>query len=344
MNQGQRHPVDAAISTDSLAVPAAVLGVVVIGRNEGQRLERCLESLSVNGVPLVYVDSGSTDASVAMAEAREATVVNLDLRVPFTAARARNAGFQRLCAIHPSLAFVFFVDGDCEVDASWLDVASVFLQGQPKVAAVCGRRRERYPLRSVYNRLADIEWAAPTGEVRACGGDVLMRVPALVAVGGYRDDLIAGEEPELCVRLRRGGWRIWRLDAEMTLHDAALLRFEQWWKRAQRGGHAYAEGAHLHGAPPERHAVHETRRAVLWGLILPAALILLSMIDVRWLWLTLAYPAQVLRLTWKLQTNGKPDVARAFFMVLARFAEASGVVKFHWNRLLRRRTALIEYK
>ena len=344
MSQSQSSPVDVAMSTDFRAVPADGLGVVVIGRNEGQRLERCLRSLSVSGAPLVYVDSGSTDASVAMAQACGAMVVNLDLGVPFTAARARNAGFQRLCAIHPSLAFVFFVDGDCEVDASWLGVASVFLQGRPEVAAVCGRRRERFPLRSVYNRLADIEWAAPTGEVRACGGDVLMRVPALAAVGGYRDDLIAGEEPELCVRLRHSGWRIWRLDAEMTLHDAALLRFGQWWKRAQRGGHAYAEGAHLHGAPPERHAVRETQRAVVWGLVLPGLLILLAAFDVRWLWMALVYPAQVLRLTWKLRTDGKRDVARAFFMVLARFAEASGIVKFHWNRLLRRRTALIEYK
>ena len=130
----------------------------------------------------------------------------------------------------------------------------------------------------------------------------------------------------------------------MALHDAALLRFGQWWRRAKRGGHAYAEGAHLHGAPPERYAVRETRRAVVWGLVLPVLLVLLFLTDVRWFWLATLYPAQMLRLAWRFSADGRPDWARAFFMLLARFAEASGVVKFHWNRLLRRRTALIEYK
>ncbi len=344
MSQSQRHPADAGMSTDSPATPANVLGVVVIGRNEGQRLERCLKSLSVSGVPLVYVDSGSTDASVALAEARGATVVNLDLRVPFTAARARNAGFRRLCASHPSLAFVFFVDGDCEVDSGWTEAALSFIWRHPKAAAVCGRLRERYPERSVYNRLCDLEWDAAVGEVRSCGGIVVMRVDALRAVGGFRDELIAGEEPELCVRLRKSGWTVWRIASEMALHDAALLRFGQWWRRAKRGGHAYAEGAHLHGAPPERYAVRETRRAVVWGVVLPVLLALLFVIDVRWLWLAAVYPAQTLRLARRFRADGRPDWARAFFMVLARFAEASGVLQFHWNRLLRRRTALIEYK
>ena len=335
-------------ATDRTTVAAAdadaVLGLVVIGRNEGERLERCLKSLSVSGAPLVYVDSGSTDGSVATAEARGATVVELDLRVPFTAARARNAGFRRLCAGHPSLAFVFFVDGDCEVDSGWTDAALSFFRCRPKAAAVCGRLRERYPERSVYNRLCDLEWNAVVGEVRSCGGIVVMRVDALQAVGGFRDELIAGEEPELCVRLRKAGWSVWRIPSEMALHDAALLRFGQWWRRAKRGGHAYAEGAHLHGAPPERYAVRETRRAMVWGLVLPMLLVLLFLTDVRWFWLATLYPAQVLRLAWRFSADGRPDWTRAFFMVLARFAEASGVVKFHWNRLLRRRTALIEYK
>lgn len=322
----------------------AACGVVVIGRNEGERLKRCLRSLPTSDAPLVYVDSGSTDASVLVAELSGATVVDLDLSLPFTAARARNAGFQRLCAISPKLALVFFVDGDCEVDSGWLVAASKFLHSHSGAAAVCGRLRERHPERSLYNRLCDLEWNAVVGEVRSCGGIVVMRISAFHAVGGFREDLIAGEEPELCVRLREAGWSIWRVTSEMAVHDAALTHFAQWWKRAKRGGHAFAEGAHLHGGPPERYGIREVRRALFWGLVAPAGLFMLAMFDVRWLWLALAYPAQVLRLTWKLRTNGKPDAARAFFMVLARFAEASGIVKFHWNRLLRRRTALIEYK
>src|SRR6185437_6636133 len=138
--------------------------------------------------------------------------------------------------------------------------AKSFLETHSNVGAVCGRRRERFPDRSIYNWLCDREWEGPAGEVRACGGDVMIRSSALKAVGGYRDDVIAGEEPELCVRLRTAGWSIWRLDTEMTLHDAAMMRFNQWWRRTLRAGYAFAQGAYLHGAPPERHFVWEMHR------------------------------------------------------------------------------------
>ena len=163
-----------------------------------------------------------------------------------------------------------FVDGDCEVVDGWLPLAADRLRANPGLAVVCGRRRERHPEQSVYNRLCDIEWDTPPGPALACGGDAMMRASAFEAVGGFRADLIAGEEPELCVRLRQAGHGIERLDAEMTLHDAAMNRFGQWWRRSVRAGHAFAEGAHLHGDAPERHWVREVRRIWLWGAAVPA--------------------------------------------------------------------------
>lgn len=225
-----------------------LIGVVVIGRNEGKRLERCLDSVRRTDAAIVYVDSGSTDGSPSMARGKGADVVDLDLSRPFTAARARNEGFRRLVASRPDIEFVQFVDGDCEVVSGWLEAARTFLVAHETYAVVCGRRRERFPDRSVYNRMCDEEWDTPVGDAQACGGDAMMRVVALAAVNGYRDGLIAGEEPELCVRLRQSGWRIHRLDQEMTLHDAAMTRFSQWWRRTLRSGHAYAEGAWIHGA------------------------------------------------------------------------------------------------
>lgn len=328
----------------TLAPHDAAFGVVIIGRNEGERLRRCLSSVLARAQQVVYVDSGSTDGSVALASALGVQVVDLDVTIPFTAARARNAGFRHLTELAPALRQVLFVDGDCEVASGWPAAALAFLAAHVDVAAVCGRCRERFPERSIYNRLCDIEWDAPTGEVRSCGGNAMMRCEALQAVGGFRDDLIAGEEPELCVRLRRAGWRIWRLAAEMTLHDAALLHFGQWWKRAQRGGHAFAEGAFLHGAAPERHGVLETRRALLWGAVLPAAILLLACWDLRALALAVVYPAQVIRLAGRYGLGHRIGWTRAAFMVLARFPEASGALRFHWNRLRKQRTALIEYK
>ncbi|ODN65414.1 glycosyltransferase family 2 protein [Methylophaga muralis] len=245
------------------------IGAVVIGRNEGERLKQCLNSLVNELEYIVYVDSGSTDGSVALAQAIGVVVVSLDMTQPFTAARARNAGLATLVENYSSIDYVQFVDGDCEVQSGWITKAKDFLDTHPDFAAVCGRRRERYPDASIYNQLCDIEWDTPIGEARACGGDALFRLTALQTVDGYREGLIAGEEPEMCYRMRQLGWKIMRLDAEMTLHDAAMTRFGQWWKRNQRAGHAYAESYALHGNDQEHFRKKETRSIVILGVINP---------------------------------------------------------------------------
>ena len=324
---------------------ATGVAVVAIGRNEGERLRACLRSVIDAAALVVYVDSGSTDGSVALAHSLGAHVVELDLSVPFTAARARNVGWRCVRDLTPDLPLVQFVDGDCAVVDGWINLARDFLSEHPGVVAVCGRRRERYPERSVYNLLCDLEWDAPVGETRVSGGDVMLRVAALEAVGGYRDSLIAGEEPELCVRLRAAGWRIWRLKAEMTAHDAAMTRASQWWKRSMRTGFTYAEGAHLHGAPPERHCVRESRRAWAWGLGLPALVAAGSLFSSPW-WLAglAVYPVQMLRLYMGFPGPARGRALRAVFLVLGKFAEVAGQLKFlalHWSG---RKAHLIEYK
>ncbi|NNE52147.1 MAG: glycosyltransferase [Sulfitobacter sp.] len=309
------------------------LAAVVIGRNEGARLLTCLDALQGRIEQLLYVDSGSTDGSAEAARARGAKVIDLDLSIPFTAARARNAG---LAVLDEDVRYVQFLDGDCEIREGWIETAQAFLDASPEIAVVCGRRRERHPEASLYNRLIDREWDTPVGPAKACGGDALMRVAALRDVGGYRDNLIAGEEPELCVRLRANGWQVHRLEAEMTWHDADIKRFSQWWQRSKRTGHAFAEGAHLHGAAPERHWVKETRRALIWGAGLPLLILLLGLLITPWAWLlALIYPLQILRLT---PQGGLPW---AFFTTLAKFAEAQGALGFY---LRRRPTRIIEYK
>jgi GT2 family glycosyltransferase len=336
-------PASTREASDSLAH----VGAVIIGRNEGERLRTCLASVRGHLTHVVYVDSGSTDGSVAMAQAMGVEVVSLDMKLPFTAARARNAGCARLRSLQPRLSLVQLVDGDCEVDGAWLGTATEFLSKHPDVAVVCGRRRERFPRATVYNLMCDLEWNTPVGEARACGGDALMRLAPLAEVSGYREDLIAGEEPELCLRLRSKGWRIWRLDADMTLHDAAIVRFGQWWKRTTRAGFAYAEGAHLHGAPPERHWVREARSAAIWGAAIPLLTVVLMVLSSPWfLLLLLIYPIQVLRLYAHTQGLGpvRTRLWRAFFLVLAKFPEAQGQLQF-WQRERSGGTAkLIEYK
>jgi GT2 family glycosyltransferase len=333
------------IDANTRSKPAAAkLGVVVIGRNEGSRLIRCLESMPDDSV-VVYVDSGSTDGSVQAAREREVDVVELDLSIPFTAARARNMGFARLLRTAPDLEYVQFVDGDCQLFPDWTKAAVAFLESKPNVAAVCGRLRERYPNQSVYNWLCDREWDRPPGEVRSCAGNVMMRLPALKNVGGYRDDVIAAEEDELCVRLRSAHWHIWRLPDEMALHDAAMRYFRQWWRRAFRAGYAFAQGAHLHGAPPERHFVRESRRAWMWGILLPLLGIIVGLGFHPYGWITfLIYLLQLLRLTIHGSGPLRDRVRLASFHLLARFPEGLGQIAFLRDRLLNLRPRLIEHK
>ena len=315
------------------------IGAILIGRNEGDRLIRGLASLGAGVAPVVYVDSGSEDDSVAAARAAGAEVVLLDSDQPFTAARARNAGLDALRTRADPPDLVQFIDGDCELRDGWISAAAEFLGAHPDVAAVCGRRRERHPDATLYNRLIDREWDTPIGEARACGGDVMMRLAALDEVGGYNPHLIAGEEPELCVRLRQAGWKIWRLDAEMTWHDANMTRFAQWWTRSRRAGHAFAEGAALHGAPPERHNVAQTRRALIWtgGSV---AAVLAGVLITPWaLLLLLAWPLQIWRLARRLH-----DPVQAGFIMLGKWPEALGILSYHWSRITGQRKTLIEYK
>ena len=349
------------------------VGVIAIGRNEGERLRLCLESVAGRVAQVVYVDSGSTDGSVALAESLGVAVVALDLSIPFTAARARNEGFDRLQELLPGVQYVQMIDGDCEVVEGWLDTAVTALEANPKHAVVCGRRRERFPGATIYNRLTDMEWDTPIGIARSCGGDALFRAEALREVGGYDPTVIAGEEPEMCVRLRQAGWTIERLDAEMTLHDAAMTKFSQWWKRNVRAGHAYAQGAAMHGAT-DGHNVKQVKSIWFWGILLPALVTIIGLplflgviwyaltrgADANlwgnlWFWVALAplmiVNAGYVRLMkniFRHRRSGGDSVGDAFtysyFTLVGKFPNALGLLKFTLDRKRGRQAKIIEYK
>lgn len=337
-------------------------GIVIIGRNEGERLVACLQSAIAQVLfqsqpqsqsqsqpqshPIVYVDSGSTDRSVAQAQALGVEVVVLNMAEPFTAARARNLGLKRLLELYP-ISYVQFVDGDCALNPVWCQTALASLQEHPKAAVVCGRRRERFPEASVFNMLCDLEWNTPIGEAIACGGDALIRVAALQQVGGYHPHLIAGEEPELCLRLRHQGWQILRINAEMTLHDAQMMRFGQWWTRAVRGGHAYAEVSWLHRHDPERFWQRECFRILTWGLGLPLLSLVLCPFTHGWsLGLWLLYPLLAGKIFRQKRDHdgSKAALYYALFCTLVKFPELQGLLVFHFHRLRGDRSVLIEYK
>jgi glycosyltransferase involved in cell wall biosynthesis len=332
----------------SAPAPSSGIGVVVIARNEGQRLLACLDSLHGEAGPIVYADSDSSDGSAEAVRALGHEVVVLDRARPLNAARGRNAGLERLLALHPALESVFFVDGDCRVQPGFLAAAGAELARDPGLGAVCGRRRELHPQASFFNRVVDAEWNTPLGAAEAFGGDVLLRVSALRAAGGYNEALNQGEDPELAFRLRRAGWRILRIAHDMTWHDVALARLSAWRRRHQRGGYAYAHGAALHWGEPGRFNQRALLSILAWGLALPLAVVAtLVPSGGHSAWLLLLYA----RLAWRIRAHRlelgdeRGQATRyALLIALGKLDEARGVLRCAWALWSGRAALTLEYK
>ncbi len=216
------------------------IGVVVIGINVERYISDCIASVlnaeyPPGKVKVVYVDGGSNDRSVELAKSFPSVRV-VELRDPSpTPGRGRNAGCRAVAS-----PLVQFMDADTTLHPRWFLDALPHLENE-KVAAVCGRRRERYPDRNFYHAIGNMEWNHEQGPCRYFGGEALVRRDVLERCGGYDDNLVAGEDPDASYRIRQEGWTILRIDADMTIHDLNMTRFRQYLKRAFRTGHAYAE-------------------------------------------------------------------------------------------------------
>jgi len=324
------------------------LGIVAIGRNEGERLERCLRAALKFDVPLVYVDSASSDDSVDRAARLGVEVEELDPARPLSAARARNAGFRRLLEGSPDLELVQFIDGDCELVEGWLAEATGRLVLDAQTGAVCGRRRERFRSASIYNRLIDLEWDTPVGPTRVFGGDVMIRSAIFREVDGYDESLIAGEDPDLATRIGAEGWKIERLDRDMTIHDADLHRFEQWWMRQVRAGHAVAD-TWIRAPWSDTKTQHRVASIAFWGGMLPflalvAGAVLAPPIGLA---LLLTYPVLGLRIYRRMRKLGRDRGDAALYAgscIEGKFAEIYGAAQCFMNRARRASPTLIEYK
>ena len=322
----------------------SAIGAVVIGRNEGQRLVNCLDSMQGEAAQLVYVDSGSTDGSVEAAREAGAEVVILDDSEPFSAARARNAGFSALATSPNPPDYVQFVDGDCTLEPGWLTHAARALDETPDIGIITGWRSEISPMASVYNQMCEFEWHRPAGDITACGGDMMVRRTVFEALGGFNAKVIAAEDDEFCVRVRKFGSRVHRLPIPMTHHDAAMTRFSQWWQRAIRSGHGFAQVGDLH----PQHFVKERRRVWLYGAALPF-LGLVGAVLFPWLLagVLLVYFASYARTVQGLRKDGL-DLTSALhhglLLFLSKFPNLIGAVRY-WKR--KRRgwdMEIIEYK
>ncbi len=323
------------------------VGLVIVGRNEGARLQRSLARTRDKG-RAIYVDSGSSDHSSDKARSLGFHVLELDPARPFTAARGRNEGFEALLKAQPELRYVHFQDGDCLVDTAWMAAGREALDAAPQVALVAGVLREQNAEASVFNRLLDMEWQQPPGDNARIGGNAMVRVEDFRAVGGFNADLPAGEEGDLHIRLRAAGHIVRRIDAPMAYHDADMTRYSQWWQRCLRGGQAAAEAYDRH-SDADPHAQRMQRSNFFWGLAVPAAgvvglpvtLGLSSMLPVA------GYAALYAKILKAQVAAGRPlsdAELYARFTVLAKFPQALGQLRYHVMRARGKKTRVIDWR
>lgn len=326
------------------------VGVIVIGRNEGERLRACLASVLAMNYPrdlldILYVDSASTDNSVALAQNLGVRTIVLD--DPTTAARGRNAGWTQTSA-----PFVLFLDGDTLLDP-------VFVRNNldrfddPSIAGVFGDRREMRTDDSIYNALFDLDWNTQPGFTLYFGGDALVRREALVDVDGYGERLIAGEEPDMCRRMRERGYRILHVAEPMTRHDLAMHSFTQYWRRSMRTGHAYAEISAIYSNTADPLWRAESQRNLargLFWLLAPAGCAVTSVARRSWLPIGLfAIGAVALGARTALRASSKTRAPRlllayALHSHLQQVPIFFGQLGFWLQRRKGRRLGIIEYK
>jgi len=331
---------------NKMGIKLEKVGIVIIGRNEGERLKKCVSSALNNIQNIIYVDSGSSDGSIEYAELKGLTIVNLDTSIPFSAARARNEGALFLINSYPEIEYIQFIDGDCELYKGWLTSSYSFLVDNDSYAIATGRLKERYPENSIYNTLCDIEWDTPVGDINKCGGIFMIRKTAFEQISGFNPLVIAGEEPELCYRLIKNNWKIFRLDHLMALHDAAITRFSQWFKRNIRSGHAYTQGYFIHKMDKKGYCKKDSMRIIMWAFVFPFSVIMVSIIiHSFFLFLFLFYLIQIGKITrYKNKTlkNLKHSIVYGFFITLGRYPQLVGQLLFVKRKIFKKQYKIIE--
>ena len=262
------------------------------------------------------------------------------------AAKARNLGWTRARG-----EFILFLDGDTQLDPDFVARALQTLE-DPVLCAAWGHRRESDPGQSIYTRVLDLDWVYPVGRTQYFGGDVLVRRTALASVDGFDPTLKAGEEPEMCARLRAAGWQIEHIDAPMTRHDLAVNTLRAYWLRAYRSGIAYAEVADRMKRRNDPMWQREALRDFVHGILLIALPFVFLLTLFCSLWLTALLCAAVgavlyrtvLRCRWKAPEDPVLCWEYAVHAYLQKVPALFG--QLEWRRANRAsdEIALVDYK
>ncbi len=319
------------------------IAIVIIGRNEQKCLNATLEPLV--GLQAIYVDSGSTDRSVVIANNKDIPVHQLSPDSPFTAARARNEGFKIVKKLYPDIRYVQFIDGDCELCPDWLDNAYNELEKNTEIAVLCGELKEKYPDRTIYNKLIQLEWKS----LVYFTGTVIFKVEVFEEINGFNPIVIAGEDSELAARLVESGYVIKKLKIPMATHDANIHSISQWLWRTIRSGHAAADRAYIHSKTRSKDGLQELQSILIWGCIIPIVGVFSMFIHPAFLLLLISlYLLLFVKIVFYRMNTFNDTYLDAmkysFFIVVGKTPQMLGLSTFYIRELFCRKKHIIEYK
>ena len=203
-----------------------LLDVIIIGKNESRVLQRTLISVikasevfekKFNSKPnIIYIDSNSTDNSVSIAK-NEGISCKV-IKGKTSPAIGRIEGVEQT-----NSKYIFFLDGDTEVELNWLAKGVEFLEQNEDIAGVGGRL-----VFNIYNAENEIIWQnnnyrnnkRPIENIYdGVGGTFLYKRKPYLESGGFSTNYRNTEEFDLMLKIVAKGHLVKRINIPMAIHN-----------------------------------------------------------------------------------------------------------------------------
>lgn len=196
------------------------ISFIVIARNEEYAVFKCLSAIAAMNLidcEVIAVDSNSSDNTIGIMLAFADKIGNLKIfRIEgeVSSAIARNVGIK-----HSQKKYIFFVDGDTELDVEFVNAAIGRLESDV-YEAVTGKLRE-YQYSNDYSAITKVVEDRfnifEEKETYYCGGNFIAKRTAVENIGLFNEEFPTLEEVEFTMRFSRK-YRIGAFPITMGIH------------------------------------------------------------------------------------------------------------------------------
>jgi glycosyltransferase involved in cell wall biosynthesis len=180
----------------------------------------------VGGIELIYVDNGSTDGSREFLQSVESKGLKTHVMEGGTIAGMRNWGARQSRGTYLS-----FIDSDCSVPENYFEEAIDVLRSTGAAATGCEIHIPEQPhwLEAAWH---DLHYFGRDRFVPYLNsGNFFVSRSAFQAVGGFREDMVTGEDAEIGQRLVLAGHRIFASPRVKAIHLGNPKSIREFYRR-----------------------------------------------------------------------------------------------------------------